>query len=108
MPGQDKSVEVCMVTDKEHIRPVLLLQDQLELASIVPARGNILLPLDRSAVDLEPGIANVRLGTHFTEREVVSEVSLKVNYDWPHQADFPLNTRCTVPTLVLQRCAVRR
>jgi hypothetical protein len=55
-------VELCVMRDEKHIRPILVFQNFPELALVVPFRGVVGGPFDRGAVRDKTLIANVRLG----------------------------------------------
>src|SRR6202000_2412446 len=77
MVTEDKSVELRMVVDKKHIGPILFLQDVSELALVIPYCGRCLVPFDRGALGLEPGIPDVRFGCELGQCVVVAEIGLK-------------------------------
>ena len=62
MVGKDESVELLMVTNKEHIGPVLLFQNVSQFALVVPLRARVLVPLDRGAVGFELFMTNIIFG----------------------------------------------
>src|ERR1700743_3878767 len=74
MVPEDESVELRMVMDKEHIGPVLFLQDIGELALVVPLRGRRLVPFYRGAVGFEPRVSAIAFRRHFRQRVVVTEI----------------------------------